>query len=242
MRGGCERGRIFPRRSRPSSGRRPKGLHSQSHREDRGPVIPRGTRASVSVVVDPITSVRHLARLVFSTRFRLGSGRTKLAGARWTICTLCETRSPRRDSHWSPFAPIAACGPPKSPILPELRRTHLGLPDARAEFEPGIFVLLQCGVLRRLALPGMQSREHDPKRLQGPRCEMQQKRQRHFAFVLDRWLPCFYPQVCQNLALRERQSFCFVLSISAPRLRRFLTRPICAAEQSSSKVALRSLG
>src|SRR5215831_4651879 len=31
-----------------------------------------------------------------------------------------------------PFAPIAACGPPKSPILPELCRTHLGLPDARA--------------------------------------------------------------------------------------------------------------
>src|SRR5262249_37846513 len=68
-----------------------------------------------------------------------------------------------------PFAPIAACGPPKRPILPELCRTHLGLPDASAEFEPGILVLLQCGALRRPALPGMQSREHDPKRLQGPR-------------------------------------------------------------------------
>src|SRR5215469_9140928 len=38
----------------------------------------------------------------------------------------CETRSPRRHSHWSPLAPIAARGPPKSPILPELCRTHLG--------------------------------------------------------------------------------------------------------------------
>src|SRR6516164_5270950 len=111
---------------------------------------------------------------------------------------LCETRSPRRHRHWSPFAPIAACGPPKSPILPELCRTHLGLLDARAEFEPGILVLLQCDALRRPALPGMQSREHDPKRLQGPRCEMQHKRQRHFAFVLRRWLTWFYPQVCQN--------------------------------------------
>src|SRR5262245_10172509 len=45
-------------------------------------------------------------------------------------------------------APIDACGPPKSPILPELCRTHVGLLDARAEFEPGILVL-QCG-----ALPG----------------------------------------------------------------------------------------
>src|SRR5215475_14260715 len=112
-------------------------------------------------------------------------------------------------------------GPPKSSILPELCRTHLGLPDARAEFEPGIFVLLQCGALRSLALPGMQSREHDPKRLQGPRCEMQHKRQRHFAFVLRRWLTWFYPQVCQNLALRERQSFCFVplhLSLRPPEI------------------------
>src|SRR6516162_6766213 len=176
---------------------------------------------------------------VATARFRLGSGRTKLAGARWTICTFA------RQGHLVGTvtgAPIAACGPPKSSILPELCSTHLGLPDARTEFEPGIFVRLQCGALRRLALPGMQSREHDPKRLQGPRCEMQQKRQRHFAFVLRCWLTWFCPQVCQNLALRERQSFCFVPSISAPRLRRFLTRPICAAEQSSSKVALRSLG
>src|SRR5215472_1478897 len=108
-------------------------------------------------------------------------------------------------------------GPPKSSILPELCRTHLGLPDARAEFEPGIFVLLQCGALRSLAPPGMQSREHDPKRLQGPRYEMQHKRQRHFAFVLRRWLTWFYPQVCQNLALRERQSFCFVSLHLSPR-------------------------
>src|SRR5215813_10271869 len=121
----------------------------------------------------------------------------------------CETRSPRRHSHWSPLAPIAACGPPKSPILPELCRTHLGLLDARAEFEPGILVLLQCGALRRPALPGMQSREHDPERLQGHRCEMQHKRQRHFAFVLRRWLTWFYPQVCQNQALSGDQPFCF---------------------------------
>src|SRR5262249_46980899 len=125
---------------------------------------------------------------------------------------LCETRSPRRHSHWSPFAPIAACGPPKSPILPELCRTHLGLLDARAEFEPGILVLLQCGALRRPALPGMQSREHDLKRLQGPRCEMQHKRQRHFAFVLRRWLTWFYPQVGKNQALSGRQ---FAPSMSA---------------------------
>src|SRR5215813_5183959 len=131
---------------------------------------------------------------VANARFRLRSGRTKLAGARSTICTFA------RQSHLvgtvtgPPLRPpIAACGPPKSPILPELCRTHLGLLDARAEFEPGIFVLLQCGALRRLALPGMQSREHDPKRLQGPRCEMQQKRQRHFAFVLRSWLTWFYP-------------------------------------------------
>src|SRR5262249_20662157 len=115
-----------------------------------------------------------------------------------------------------PFAPIAACGPPKSSILPELGRTQLGLPDARAEFEPGILVLLQFGALRRLALPGMQSREHDPKRLQGPRCEMQQKRQRHFAFVFDRWLTCFYPQVCQNQALSGASTFLFCNSMSAP--------------------------
>src|SRR5262245_36860928 len=114
-----------------------------------------------------------------------------------------------------PLCAIAACGPPKSPILPELCRTHLGLPDARAEFEPGILVLLQCGALRPPALPGMQSREHDPKRLQGPRCEMQHKRQRHFAFVLRRWLTWFYPQVCHNQALSGASTFLFCPSISA---------------------------
>src|SRR5262249_20825342 len=132
---------------------------------------------------------------VANARFRLGSGRTKLAGARSTICTFA------RQGHLVGTvtgAPIAACGPPKSPILPELRSTQAGLPDARAEFEPGIFVRLQFVALRRLALPGMQSREHDPKRLQGHRCEMQQKRQRHFAFVLRRWLTWFCPQVCEN--------------------------------------------
>src|SRR5215467_2361092 len=154
---------------------------------------------------------------VANARFRLRSGRTKLAGARWTICTFARQGHLVGTVTGPPFAPIAACGPLKSPILPELCRTHLGLPDARAEFEPGIFVLLQCGALRRLALPGMQSREHDPKRLQGPRCEMQHKRQRHFAFVLRRWLTWFYPQVCQNLALRERQSFCFVPLHLSPR-------------------------
>src|SRR5262249_38264757 len=82
----------------------------------------------------------------------------------------------------APLSSIAACGPAKSPILPELCRTHLGLPDARAEFEPGILVLLQCGALRRLALPGMQSRERDPKRLQGPRCEMQAQAAKAFRF------------------------------------------------------------
>src|SRR5215510_12080243 len=156
---------------------------------------------------------------VANARFRLRSGRTKLAAARWTICNF------RRQGHLvgtvtgPPFAPIAACGPPKSPILPELCRTHLGLPDARAEFEPGILVLLQCGALRRPALPGMQSREHDPKRLQGPRCEMQHKRQRHFAFVLRRWLTWFYPQVCQS-----GTSNLFVLPLHVGnRLRRLLT-------------------
>src|SRR5262249_732178 len=77
---------------------------------------------------------------VANARFRLRSGRTKLAAARSTICTFA------RQGHLvgteSPLAPIAACGPPKSPILPELCRTHLGLLDARAEFEPGILVLL----------------------------------------------------------------------------------------------------
>src|SRR5262249_40594789 len=54
---------------------------------------------------------------------------------------------------------------------------------ARPEFEPGILALLQCSALRRPALPGLQSPDHDPERLQGPRCEMQHKRQRHFGFV-----------------------------------------------------------
>src|SRR5262249_20836577 len=112
---------------------------------------------------------------------------------------------------------------PNSPILPELCRTHLGLPDARAEFEPGILVLLQCGALGRPALPGVQSREHDPKRLQGPRCEMQHKRQRHFAFVLRRWLTWFYPPVCQSAALIGASRF-FVLSLHVGnRVRRLLT-------------------
>src|SRR5262249_28353282 len=101
-------------------------------------------------------------------------------------------------------------------ILPALWRTHLGLLDARAEFEPGILVLLQCGALRRPALPGMQSREHDPKRFEGPRCEMQHKRQRHFAFVLRRWLTWFYPQVCQNQALSGASIFRCALCMSAP--------------------------
>ena len=129
---------------------------------------------------------------------------------------LCETRSPRRHSHWSPFALIAAFGPPKSPILPALWRTHPGLLGARPEFEPGILALLQCSALRRPALPGLQSHEHDPERLQGPRCEMQHKRQRHFAFVLRCWLTWFYPQVCPNQALSGRQSFVLPASCRAP--------------------------
>src|SRR5262245_41130166 len=83
-------------------------------------------------------------------------------------------------------------------ILPALWRTHPGLLDARPEFEPGIPALLQCSALRRPALPGLPTREHDPERLQAPRCEMQHKRQRHFAFVLRGWLTWFHPQVCQN--------------------------------------------
>src|SRR5262249_17938731 len=76
--------------------------------------------------------------------------------------------------------------------------------------------LLQCSALRRPALPGLQTREHDPERLQGPRCEMQHKRQRHFAFVLRRWLTWFYPQVCQNQALSGRQSFVLPASCRHP--------------------------
>ena len=59
-------------------------------------------------------------------------------------------------------------------------------------------------------------REHDPKRLQGHRCEMQHKRQRHFAFVLRCWLTWFYPQVCPNQALSGRQSFVLPASCRAP--------------------------
>src|SRR5260370_6354227 len=153
---------------------------------------------------------------VANARFRLRSGRTKLAAARRsTMCTFARQGHLVGTVTGPPFAPIAACGPPKSPILPELCRTHLGLLDARAEFEPGILVLLQCDALRRPALPGMQSRERDPKRLQGPRYEMQHKRQRHFAFVLRRWLTWFYRQVCQNQALSGASTFFFCLSMSA---------------------------
>src|SRR5262245_46470427 len=122
----------------------------------------------------------------------------------YAISSFCPTSA---DGLQSPFAPIAGCGPPKSPILPELCRTHLGLLDARAEFGSGILVLLQCGALRRPALPGMQFGEHDPKRLQGPRCEMPHKRQSHFAFVIRRWLTWFYPQVCSNQALSGASTF-----------------------------------
>src|SRR5262245_13977690 len=161
---------------------------------------------------------------VANARFRLRSSRTKLAAARrWTTCTFARQGHLVGTVTGPPFAPIAACGPPKSPILPELCRTHLGLLDARAEFEPGILVHLQCDALRRPALPGMQSREHDPKRLQGPRCEMQQKRQRHFAFVLRRWLTWFYPQVCQNQALSGASTFLFCPLHVGNRLRRLLT-------------------
>src|SRR5262245_26116155 len=152
---------------------------------------------------------------VANARFRPRSGRTKLAGARRTSCTFARQNHLVGTVTGPPLRPIAACGLPKSPILPELCRTHLGLPDARDEFEPGILVLHQCGALRRPALPGMQSREHDPKRLQGPRCEMQHKRQRHFAFVLRRWLTWFYPQVCQNQALSGASTFLFCPSMSA---------------------------
>src|SRR5262249_50227945 len=149
---------------------------------------------------------------VANARFRLRSGRTKLAGVRWTSCNFVRQNHLVGTVTGPPLRPSPACGPPKSPILPVLCRTHRGLLDARAEFEPGILVLLQCGALRRPALPGMQSCEHDPKRLQGPRYEMQHKRQRHFAFVLRRWLTWFYPQVCQNQALSGRQ---FAPSMSA---------------------------
>src|SRR5215471_15928467 len=60
MRGGCARGRIFPRRFRPSSGRRPEGLHSPSDREGTEQVIPWGRRASAG-----LASV-HVARRVLT--------------------------------------------------------------------------------------------------------------------------------------------------------------------------------
>src|SRR5262245_53518519 len=153
---------------------------------------------------------------VANARSRLRSGRTKLVAARRsTICTFARQRHLVCTVTGPHYATIATCGPPKSPILPELRRTHLGRPDARAEFGPGILVLLQRDALRRPAPPGMQSCEHDPKRLQGPRYEMQHKRQRHFAFVLRRWLTWFYPQVCQNQALSGASTFLFCPSMSA---------------------------
>src|SRR5262249_32789789 len=119
-----------------------------------------------------------------------------------------------------PLRPSSLADRSRVPILPDLCRTQLGLLDARAEFEPGILVLLQCDALRRPALPGMQSRERDPKRLQGPRYEMQHKRLRHFAFVLRRWLTWFYPQVCQNQALSGASTLPFHVG---NRLRRLLT-------------------
>src|SRR5262249_24023979 len=133
------------------------------------------------------------------------------------------TRSPSRHRHWSPFAPIASCGTPKSPILPELCRTHLGLPDARAEFEPGILVLLQCGALRHPALPGMQSREHDPKRFEGPRCEMQHKRQRHFAFVLRWWLTWYLSSSLPEPSVERGVNLSFCPLHVGTRVRRLLT-------------------
>ena len=45
---------------------------------------------------------------------------------------------------------------------------------------------------------------------------MQHKRQRHFAFVLRRWLTWFYPQVCQNQALSGASIYRFALFMSAP--------------------------
>src|SRR5215813_13427928 len=156
---------------------------------------------------------------VANARFRLRSGRTKLVAARRsTICTFARQGHLVGTVTGPPFAPIAASGPPKSAILPELCRTHLGLLDARAEFEPGILVLLQCDALRRPALPGMQSCEHDPKRLQGARYEMQHKRQRHFAFVLRCWLTWFYPQVCQNQALSEASTLPFSCRQPPPQI------------------------
>jgi hypothetical protein len=54
----------------------------------------------------------------------------------------------------------------------------------RPEFEPSSLALLECNALWRPARPGLQSRGHDSEKLEVPRCEMRQKRQRHFAFVL----------------------------------------------------------
>src|SRR5215831_15601583 len=157
---------------------------------------------------------------IANARLRLRSGRTKLAGARWTICTFARQGHLVGTVTGPPFSPIAACGPSKSPILPELCRTHLGLLDARAEFEPGIPVLLQCGALRRPALPGMQSREHDPKRLQGPRCEMQHKAFRFCtSSLVDMVLSSSLPEPSV-----ERGVNLFVLPVHVGnRLRRLLT-------------------
>src|SRR5499425_2830821 len=82
---------------------------------------------------------------VANARFRLRSGRTKLAGARWTICTFARQGHLVGTVTGPPLRPSPLADRPKSPILPELRSTQVGLPDARAEFEPGIFVRLQCG-------------------------------------------------------------------------------------------------
>src|SRR5262249_31951877 len=107
-------------------------------------------------------------------------------------------------------------------ILPELCRTHLGLLDARAEFEPGILVLLQCGALRRPALPGMQSREHDPK---APRPSMRNAAQAANAFrfctssLVDMVLSSSLPEPSV-----ERGVNLFVLPLHVGnRLRRLLT-------------------
>src|SRR6516165_10641695 len=79
--------------------------------------------------------------LLFQLAQRIGRS-NEACGRALDYLHLCETRSPRRHSDWSPFAPIAGCELHKSPILPELCRIHLGLLDAGAEFGPGILVLL----------------------------------------------------------------------------------------------------
>jgi hypothetical protein len=72
-----------------------------------------------------------------------------------------------------------------------------------AELSQGFFiqgpnlsqVLLSWSARQCPALPGVQSREHHSERLRGPGGGMRQKRRRHFAFVLLRWLTWFYPRV-----------------------------------------------